>query len=75
MALINDFSNGNDMIVAVPGITSVAELANKKVGVEIGFVGHLLCSELWRKWTVGRRCGVDQCSNQRDANGVSEWGG
>ena len=42
MALINDFSNGNDMIVAVPGITSVAELANKKVGVEIGFVGHLL---------------------------------
>ena len=42
MALINDFSNGNDMVVAVPGISSVAELAGKKVGVEIGFVGHLL---------------------------------
>jgi NitT/TauT family transport system substrate-binding protein len=42
MALINDFSNGNDMIVAQPGITDVAQLAGKKVGVEIGFVGHLL---------------------------------
>lgn len=42
MAIINDFSNGNDMIVARPGITSVAELAGKKVGVEVGFVGHLL---------------------------------
>ena len=42
MAIINDFSNGNDMIVARPGINSVAELAGKKVAVEIGFVGHLL---------------------------------
>ena len=42
MALINDFSNGNDMIVALPGITSVTQLKGKKVGVEIGFVGHLL---------------------------------
>lgn len=42
MALINDFSNGNDMIVAQPGISSVEELVGKKVGVEIGFVGHLL---------------------------------
>ena len=42
MAIINDFSNGNDMIVARPGITSVAELAGKKVAVEMGFVGHLL---------------------------------
>ncbi|MDB4837593.1 ABC transporter substrate-binding protein [Marinomonas sp.] len=40
--LINDYSNGNDMIVAVPGISSVKDLKGKKVGVEIGFVGHLL---------------------------------
>lgn len=40
--LINDYSNGNDMIVAAPGISSVKELKGKKVGVEIGFVGHLL---------------------------------
>ncbi len=42
MILINDYSNGNDMIVARPGIKSVSELKGKKVGVEIGFVGHLL---------------------------------
>ena len=40
--LINDFSNGNDMVVARPGISSIAELKGKKIGVEIGFVGHLL---------------------------------
>jgi len=40
--LINDFSNGNDMIVAKPGITSVKQLKGKKVGIEIGFVEHLL---------------------------------
>ena len=42
MAIINDFSNGNDMIVARPGITSISQLAGRKVGVEVGFVGHLL---------------------------------
>lgn len=40
--LINDFSNGNDMIVAAPGIGSVKELKGKKVGIEEGFVEHLL---------------------------------
>ncbi len=43
--LLNDFSNGNDMIVAQPGITSVADLKGKKVGVEVGFVDHLLLLE------------------------------
>jgi NitT/TauT family transport system substrate-binding protein len=42
MIIVNDFSNGNDMIVAAPGISSVAELKGKSVGVEVGFVGHLL---------------------------------
>ncbi len=40
--LINDYSDGNDMIVAKPGITSVAQLKGKKIGVEVGFVDHLL---------------------------------
>ncbi len=40
--IINDYSNGNDMVVAAPGISSVADLKGKKVGVEEGFVGHLL---------------------------------
>lgn len=42
MVIIGDFSNGNDMLVAAPGIGSVADLKGKKVGVEVGFVGHLL---------------------------------
>lgn len=42
MILVNDYSNGNDMIVAKPGITSIKALKGKKVGVEVGFVGHLL---------------------------------
>ena len=40
--LINDYSNGNDMIVAKPGIKSVADLKGKKIGVEVGLVDHLL---------------------------------
>lgn len=40
--LINDYSNGNDMVVARPGITSMQQLKGKKVGVEVGFVSHLL---------------------------------
>ncbi|MEI8292781.1 MAG: ABC transporter substrate-binding protein [bacterium] len=40
--LINDYSNGNDMIVAKPGINSVKDLKGKKIGVEVGFVDHLL---------------------------------
>ncbi len=40
--LINDYSNGNDMLVAKPGINKPADLKGKKVGVEVGFVSHLL---------------------------------
>ncbi len=40
--IINDFSNGNDMIVAAPGIETIKDLKGKKVGLEEGFVSHLL---------------------------------
>ncbi len=40
--IINDFSNGNDMIVGAPGIESIKDLKGKKVGLEEGFVEHLL---------------------------------
>jgi NitT/TauT family transport system substrate-binding protein len=40
--LINDYSNGNDMIVAKAGITKMEQLKGKKIGVEVGFVDHLL---------------------------------
>jgi len=42
MILMNDYSNGNDMIIAKAGITSVKQLKGKKIGVEVGFVSHLL---------------------------------
>lgn len=42
MILINDYSNGNDMVVGKPGISSLEDLKGKKIGVEIGFVDHLL---------------------------------
>ncbi|MGF1656733.1 MAG: ABC transporter substrate-binding protein [Verrucomicrobiales bacterium] len=42
LIMVNDFSNGNDMLVAAPGIESVADLKGKKIGVEVGFVCHLL---------------------------------
>jgi NitT/TauT family transport system substrate-binding protein len=40
--VINDYSNGNDMVVAQPKIKNVAALKGKKVGVEVGFISHLL---------------------------------
>ena len=43
--VINDYSNGNDMIVVQPGIKKLGELKGKKVGVEVGFVDHLLLME------------------------------
>jgi NitT/TauT family transport system substrate-binding protein len=42
MIMITDYSNGNDMIVAKPGIKSLADLKGKKVAVEVGLVEHLL---------------------------------
>lgn len=40
--VVNDYSNGNDMVVARPGIDSMAQLKGRKIGVEVGFVDHLL---------------------------------
>lgn len=42
MILVTDFSNGNDMVVAKPGIVSLKALKGKKIAVEVGFVDHLL---------------------------------
>ena len=42
MIMLTDYSNGNDMIVAKPGIKSLKQLKGKKVAVEEGLVEHLL---------------------------------
>ena len=52
-----------------------------RVGKQESRGGNWLCRpsalapSFGEKWTVGRRRRADQCSNQRDANGFSEWGG
>ena len=47
--LITDYSNGNDMIVARPGIRTLAELKGKRIGIETGLVDHLLLLDGLRK--------------------------
>ena len=42
MILVTDYSNGNDMVVAKPGIKSLKDLKGGKIGVEVGLVDHLL---------------------------------
>lgn len=42
MIQLTDYSNGNDMIVAKPGIKSIKDLKGKKIGLETGFVEHLM---------------------------------
>ena len=42
MILLTDYSFGNDMIVGKPGINSLKDLKGKKIGIEVGFVEHLL---------------------------------
>ncbi len=42
MILLTDYSNGNDMIIAKPGIKTIKDLKGKKIGLETGFVEHLL---------------------------------
>lgn len=40
--IINDYSNGNDMLVATKDIPDVKALKGKSVGLEEGFVPHLI---------------------------------
>lgn len=42
MVMLTDYSSGNDMIVAKPGIKTLAQLKGQKVAVEEGLVEHLL---------------------------------
>lgn len=47
--MLTDYSNGNDMIVAKPGIHSIKELKGKKIGLEVGFVEHLMLLNALKK--------------------------
>lgn len=43
--LLNDFSYGNDMVVAAPGIKNLDDLVGQTIALEEGFVPHLLFLE------------------------------
>lgn len=43
-----DYSDGGDAIVGAPGVESIKDLKGRKVGVEVGFVGHLLLLQALR---------------------------
>jgi NitT/TauT family transport system substrate-binding protein len=49
MIMATDYSNGNDMVVAKPGIKNIKALKGKKVGVEVGLVDHLLLLDAFKK--------------------------
>ncbi len=47
--MATDFSNGNDTVIAKPGIKDIKALKGKKVGVEVGLVDHLLLLDAFKK--------------------------
>lgn len=47
--LVNDYSNGNDMIVTGPDIASVKDLKGKKIGLEVGLLEQLLVQKALEK--------------------------
>ena len=47
--MATDYSNGNDTVIAKPGIKSIKALKGKKVGVEVGLVDHLLLLDAFKK--------------------------
>jgi NitT/TauT family transport system substrate-binding protein len=63
MILITDYSNGNDMIVAKPGIKSITDLKGKKVAVETGLVEHLLLRNAMKK--AGMKAGDIEIVNAK----------
>ena len=82
MVLITDYSNGNDMIVAKPGINSVLDLKGKKVAVEVGLVEHLLLRNAMKK--AGMKAGdinivnaktneMPQVLTAKDISAVGAW--
>src|SRR3979411_246745 len=49
MIMLTDYSNGNDMIIAKPGIKSLKDLKGKKIGLEVGVVEHLMLLHALKK--------------------------
>jgi NitT/TauT family transport system substrate-binding protein len=50
IVMATDYSNGNDTVIAKPGLKKLEDLKGKKVGVEIGLVDHLLLMNGMKKF-------------------------
>jgi NitT/TauT family transport system substrate-binding protein len=50
MILVNDYSNGNDQVIARPGIATFEELRGKKIGLELTLVEHLMLTRALEKY-------------------------
>lgn len=82
MILITDYSNGNDMIIAKPGIKTLTDLKGKKVSVEVGLVEHLLLRNGMKK--AGMKAGdidivnaktneMPQMLASKDISAIGAW--
>ncbi len=82
MILITDYSNGNDMILAKPGIKALTDLKGKKVSVEVGLVEHLLLRNGMKK--AGMKAGdidivnaktneMPQMLASKDISAIGAW--
>ena len=82
MIMITDYSNGNDMILAKPGIKTLTDLKGKKVSVEVGLVEHLLLRNGMKK--AGMKAGdidivnaktneMPQMLASKDISAIGAW--
>jgi NitT/TauT family transport system substrate-binding protein len=82
MILVTDYSNGNDKVIAKPGIKSLKQLKGKKIGLELTLVEHLLLLQGLQK--VGLKQGdvtlVNYSTNQtpqalssKEVDAVAAW--
>ena len=80
--MINDYSNGNDMIVAKRNIRSIRDLKGKKVAVEKGLCDHLLLLHALEKagmsasdvkWVYAKTNAMPQMLQQPDIMAVAAW--
>jgi NitT/TauT family transport system substrate-binding protein len=55
MIMLTDYSDGNDMIVAKPGIKSLKQLKGQKIGIEMGLVEHLLLLNGLKKYGMSEK--------------------
>jgi NitT/TauT family transport system substrate-binding protein len=52
MILLTDYSNGNDKVIARPGIKTLSDLKGKKIGLELTLVEHLLLLQGLKKLSM-----------------------